>query len=257
MISKQTIKYIRSLGVKKYRDEAQCFLAEGPKVVGDLLPLMHCKALYATEDYLRNADPQLLAYAETVETVKTAELERISQLRQPHEVVAVFVKPADDAALSELAQLPDNSLCLFLDTVQDPGNVGTIVRIADWFGIEHVFATPDTADVFSPKVVQATMGALGRVKVHYVDAVAFLEQMSGEIPVYGTFLDGKNIYAEQLDKRGLIVMGNEGNGISTAVSQRVTHRLLIPPYMSGRPTVESLNVAIATAIVCSEFRRNG
>lgn len=257
MVRRQTIQFIRSLSVKKYRDEAQCFVAEGPKVVGDLLPLMRCRGLYATADYLADCDPQLLARAEAVETVKAAELERISQLRQPHEVVAVFEKPAAAVQPEELARLPEDALCLFLDTVQDPGNVGTIVRIADWFGIRHVFATPATADVFSPKVVQATMGALARVSVHYVEPFALFGQMSAETPVYGTFLEGESIYGARLDPHGLVVMGNEGNGISEAVSRRVTRRLFIPPCSDGSHVAESLNVAVATAIVCSEFRRNG
>lgn len=255
MITKQTIKYIHSLGIKKYRDAEKCFVAEGPKVVSELLPLMSCRQLLATSDFLRTLDRQQLGRVEKVETVTPQELERLSLLCTPRDVLAVFEQPAAGEAAPDLALFPARQLCLFLDAVQDPGNLGTIVRLADWFGIEHVFASQGTADVFSPKVVQATMGAIGRVSVHYVDAAAFLKSLPADVPVYGTFLGGTNIYEESLGSVGLIVMGNEGNGISPLVADHVTHRLFIPPYPVGRATSESLNVAIATAIVCSEFRR--
>ena len=139
--------------------------------------------------------------------------------------------------------------------MQDPGNLGTILRLADWFGIHHVVCSLHTADVFSPKVVQATMGSLARVRVHYLDPLEYLNELPAETPVYGTFLDGKNIYDEQLTDKGIIVMGNEGKGISAALTDYITHRLYIPNYPIGTPTGESLNVAIATAVTCAEFRR--
>ena len=144
-------------------------------------------------------------------------------------------------------------LTLALDGVQDPGNLGTIVRLADWFGIRHIFCSFDSADIYNPKSTQATMGALARVDVHYVDLPLALRSV--EAPVYGTFLDGQDIYTQDLSAHGVIVMGNEGRGISKAVAELVSHRLFVPPYPAQRPTVESLNVAIATAIVCAEFRR--
>ena len=168
---------------------------------------------------------------------------------------------------------------LALDDVQDPGNVGTIARIADWFGIEHIFCSKGTADIYNPKTVQATMGAIARVKFHYCDLPEFIRSASAQgIPLFGTFLDGKDLYKETLENRGIIVMGNEGNGISMPIAQCISHvivmgnegngismpiaqcishRLLIPNYPQGRSTSESLNVAIATAIVCAEFRRRG
>lgn len=154
------------------------------------------------------------------------------------------------------ADVANNSLCLALDDVQDPGNLGTIVRIADWFGIEHIFCSNGTADIYNPKTVQATMGAIARVKLHYCNLSDFIGKASEKnIPIFGTFLNGENIYTQPLPKNGIIIMGNEGNGISEQIAQKVSHRLLIPNYPQGCETSESLNVAVATAIVCAEFRR--
>ncbi|MBR5689129.1 MAG: RNA methyltransferase, partial [Prevotella sp.] len=147
------------------------------------------------------------------------------------------------------------SLSLALDGIQDPGNLGTIIRIADWFGIETVVCSPDTADAYAPKVVQATMGSLARVKIVYQDLAELIDALPTDFPVYGTLLDGRDIYAETLTPHGLIVMGNEGNGISPEIARKITRRLLIPNYPADRPTADSLNVAIATAITCAEFRR--
>ena len=150
----------------------------------------------------------------------------------------------------------NSSLSLALDSVQDPGNMGTIVRIADWFGIDAVFASKDTVDVFNPKVVQATMGAVFRVKMHYVDLPAlFKNVLALEGKVYGTFLDGRNIYETSLTPHGIVVMGNEGQGISNEVGDLIKRRLFIPSYPQERPTSESLNVGMATAITMAEFRR--
>jgi len=143
---------------------------------------------------------------------------------------------------------------LALDGIQDPGNLGTIIRIADWFGIPDIICSHDTVEVYNPKVVQATMGALSRVRVHSLDLSECMKQVE-ELPVYGTFLDGVNIYKQPLTSYGLIVMGNEGNGITPAVEQYISQRLFIPNFPQGKPTSESLNVAVATAIVCGEFRR--
>jgi len=163
-------------------------------------------------------------------------------------------------------EIPDNNtipeanwfqehLCIALDGVQDPGNLGTIIRIADWFGIDTIICSQTTADAYSPKVVQATMGSISRVKVFYTDLTEFLRELDRDIPIYGTLLDGENIYNSQLSANGIIVMGNEGNGISPAIRELVSHRLLIPSYPLERDTAESLNVAIATAITVAEFRR--
>ena len=175
----------------------------------------------------------------------------MSFLQHPQQVLAVFGQ-----ATSGDYSINTNELSLALDGVQDPGNLGTIIRIADWFGITHIYCSQDTADVYNPKVVQATMGSIARVKVEYGNLLALVESLPADVPVYGTLLDGDNIYQQQLENRGLIVMGNEGKGISPALAKKVNRRLLIPNFPEGRATADSLNVAIATAITCSEFRRN-
>jgi TrmH family RNA methyltransferase len=183
-------------------------------------------------------------------TVTDDELHRISFLQHPQEILAVFHIPTPQE--SSNLHLPSD-ICLALDGVQDPGNVGTIIRIADWFGITHIYCSPDTADVYNPKVVQATMGSLAHVQITYCDLVPLLREAA--VPVYGTLLDGQDIYQQPLSREGVIVMGNEGNGISPEVRQLVSHKLLIPNFNKNTETAESLNVAIATAITCSEFRR--
>jgi TrmH family RNA methyltransferase len=165
--------------------------------------------------------------------------------------MGIFRQPRHDADITA----PERELCLALDSVQDPGNLGTIIRIADWFGIENIFCSQGTVDAYSPKTVQATMGAIGRVKVHYVDLPSFIETIKERAPLYGTFLDGDDIYGKKLENRGLVIMGNEGNGISEECRKHITEKLFIPNYPVGRETSESLNVSVATAIICSEFRR--
>ena len=171
-------------------------------------------------------------------------------LKTPQDVLAVFEQPHYVAQSNVI----EHSLCLALDGVQDPGNLGTIIRLADWFGIEHIFCSQGTVDVYNPKTVQATMGALARVKLYYVNLPELIASLK-QTPVYGTFLDGNNMYDEKLSEHGLIIMGNEGNGISKEVEKLVNKRLYVPNYPLYRETSESLNVAIATAIVCAEFRR--
>ena len=249
MLSKNKQKYLRQLSLKKHRDEQGVFLAEGPKVVGDLLGHFPCRLLCGTREwFLQHQDAEA---AEIVE-ITPQELQQASQLKTPRDVLAVFAKPSS-LPFSELSALTESHLTLALDGVQDPGNLGTILRIADWFGIEDVFCSLDTADAFSPKTVQATMGAVARVRVHYLDLPAFLRKLN--VPVYGTFLDGKDLYQQPLSDHGVIVMGNEGNGISAEVSELINRRLFIPSYPADRETSGSLNVAIATAITCAEFRR--
>ena len=253
MLSKNKQKLIRSLDRKKNRDAEGLFLAEGPKLVTELLAHFRCRLLVGEPAVLSKVPFEANAVAERVE-VTAEELARVSLQRAPQGVLAVFEKPQPVAAQS-LLPVAGRSLCLALDGVQDPGNVGTIVRIADWWGIEHVICSHDTADVFAPKTVQSTMGALGRVGVHYTDLPAWLDALPAGTPVYGTVLDGDNRYDSALTPHGIIVMGNEGNGLSSAVRERVSHRLLIPSFPPDRPTSESLNVAVATAVTCAEFRR--
>lgn len=247
MISKNKIKYIRSLELKKNRNKEGKFVAEGFKVVDDLLALQPADLIVATQEWLHGK--HLADQTEVIE-VTEEELKKVSFLQHPQQVLAVF-RQAQDGDFSINTQ----ELSLALDGVQDPGNLGTIIRIADWFGITHIYCSQDTADVYNPKVVQATMGSIARVKVEYGNLLALVETLPADVPVYGTLLDGDNIYQQQLENRGLIVMGNEGKGISPALAKKVNRRLLIPNFPEGRATADSLNVAIATAITCSEFRR--
>ncbi len=269
MISKNKIKYIRSLELKKNRTKEGKFVAEGHKVVDDLLALQPADLIVATAEYLQGKH---FSPATEVIEVTEEELRKVSFLQHPQQVLAIFKQSnarkenaeasgTDDAQDSAegrfgFSGFDANELSLALDGVQDPGNLGTIIRIADWFGITHIYCSQDTADVYNPKVVQATMGSIARVRVEYGDLLGFVESLPAELPVYGTLLDGDNIYQQKLENRGLIVMGNEGKGISPALAKKVNHRLLIPNFPEGRATADSLNVAIATAITCSEFRRN-
>lgn len=258
MISRNTIKLVRSLSRKKHRDESGLFVAEGVKTVGDLLPLLSPRMVFVTPtglSELRELGLEKELGSGEVTLIKPEEMERLSFLQTPRQVLSVFAKPGFDEALERLSRVAANELCLGLDGVQDPGNVGTIVRLADWFGVEHIFASQGTADVYSPKVVQASMGSIGRVQVHYLDLPGFIATLPKDTPVYGTFLDGPSLYAQALEPRGLLVMGNEGNGISMEVASKINRRLFIPNYPASRPTGESLNVAVATAILCAEFRR--
>lgn len=246
MLSKNKIKYIHSLELKKNRKEEQAFVAEGPKLVGDMLGHFHCKLLIGTKKWLNTTHSQ----ADEVIEVSTDELMKASLQKAPQEVLAVF----EQLSYQVDTEMLSHSLCLALDDIQDPGNVGTIIRLADWFGIEHVFCSLGTADVYNPKTVQATMGALARVKVYYTNLPQLIHSLK-DIPVYGTYIEGENIYKKALSNHGLIIMGNEGNGISEEVSQLVNERLSIPNYPKDRTTSESLNVAMATGIICAEFRR--
>lgn len=252
MLSKAKLKYIRSLEMKKNRRVEQAFVAEGPKVVGDMLPHFPCRLLVGIEEWFA-AHP--LAVADEKVTVTPDELTRASFLKTPQEVLAVFALRSEEEE-SDVCSFLAHELCLALDDVQDPGNLGTIIRLADWFGIHHIFCSPATADAYNPKVVQATMGALARVQIHYTPLVPLLDELrSREVPIYGTFLDGENLYEKSLATHGLIIMGNEGNGISSEVAEYVNERLFIPNYPVGVETSESLNVATAAAIICAEFRR--
>lgn len=230
MLSKNQLKLIRSLDTRKGRTKHGLFVAEGPKVVGDLL-----SAGFQAEIMTEDADD--VAHA--------------SFLQHPQVVLAAFRIPNEDSSCA----IPTDTLSLALDGVQDPGNLGTIIRLADWFGISDIFCSHDTADCWNPKVVQATMGSIARVRVHYTDLIAAVKSLPDDFPIYGTLLNGDNIYNVELSSTGLIVMGNEGKGLSEEMRHAVKHRLLIPNFPPGRHTADSLNVATATAIVLSEFRR--
>jgi len=248
VISKNKIKLINSLSQKKFRDETGLFVAEGTKLILDLAETFHCSILAATPEWLIEHD-QLKA--DDIIEIDSNEFNKISNLKNPQGVLAVFSKPSYTWNVEEL----NHTLSLALDDIQDPGNLGTIIRIADWFGITNIFCSGHSADAFNAKTVQATMGALARVRVHTVNLSEFLQTVAGKLPIYGTFMDGDNIYEKSLTSRGIIVMGNEGNGISDEIEKLVTQRLLIPSYPEGQITSESLNVGVATALICAEFRR--
>ena len=241
MLSKNQIKLITSLQQKKYRKQEQLFFAEGVKVVQELLHSnFELQELFTTkQDFLSVSKDKLHAISE-------AELKKISALATPNSCLAVFKIP-------KAKETKESGLILALDDVRDPGNLGTIIRLCDWFGIETLFCSEETVDIYNPKVVQATMGSISRVNVVYGDLENFL--VTTKLTVFGTFMDGKNIYQESLPNDGVIVMGNEANGISEAVEKLVTDRIAIPRFGDLQIT-ESLNVATATAIILSEFKRN-
>lgn len=248
MISKAKLKYIRSLELKKNRKSEGVFVAEGPKLLDELLGKFELTYLCATSEWIAS-HPDIQA-----DEVTEEELKRASFQEHPQQVLAIFRQPAYDVDAREVIA---SGLCLALDDVQNPGNLGTIIRLSDWFGIEHVFCSQGCADIYNPKVVQSTMGGLARVKVHYCNLPELISSLPADTPIYGTFLDGEDMYTKTLQQHGLIVMGNEGNGVSDAVGKLVTERLYIPNYPKGKETSESLNVAIATAVICAEFRRRG
>ena len=217
MLSKNKLKYIQSLKLKKNRDAESVFVAEGPKTILDLFGAFTCKLLIATSAWLKKHP---LIHAQEIIEVTQSELEQASFLKNPQDVLAVF-----EASKSEFCpEVVNEHLCIVLDDVQDPGNLGTILRLADWFGIEHVICSPISASVYNPKTVQATMGALARVKTYYLDLSTFFESLPQDTPVYGTFLEGTDIYETSLLNHGVLIMGNEGNGISEHVARYVTDR---------------------------------
>jgi len=246
-LSNNKIKYIQSLKEKKFRNKYNTFVAEGTKLVLDLLESCKCQLIAALPEVIY-ANPELRA--EEIIEASPNELKKATFLKTPPSIIAVFYRHDSEIDKSEIK----NKLSLVLDGVQDPGNVGTIIRIADWFGIEHIICSEDCADVYNPKTVQATMGSIARVSVSYTDLTKLLSSLS-DIPVHGTLLNGNNIYNEELSENGLIIMGSEGKGISDEVLSYIDHKLYIPEFPAGVMTSESLNVAVATAIVCSEFRR--
>lgn len=248
ILSKSKIKWIRSLEQKKNRDDEHLFVVEGFKMITELLPTMKCRFLALSIDKLSN---EFKKYDVDVEHVTVDEYKKITFQKSPQGVLAVFDKPEFTYEISQIK----HELNLALDDIQDPGNLGTIVRLADWFGIKNVFCSLHSADIFSPKAVQATMGAIARVKVHYVDLNDFLKNVKSQIPVYGTFMHGNNIYTEKLARSAIIVMGNEGNGISAETEKLITQKITIPNFPLGVHTSESLNVSMAAAIIVSEFRR--
>ncbi len=238
-MTKNDIQFIRSLHDKSGRTEHNLFVAEGAKLISEIQNSgFKIRNIYTTADSFEGA-----------EHISPKEMERISTLKSANNSVAVVEIPRYDLCVESFR----GRLVLALDEVQNPGNLGTIIRLADWFGVEDIVCSPNCADLYNPKVVQATMGAITRVRVHYTPLVPFLEGC--EMTIYGAALDGENIYSHTLKSSGVIVMGNEGRGLSSEVQALVDEALYIPPFPPESNGSESLNVAIATAIVCSEFRR--
>lgn len=252
MLSKNKIKFIQSLERKKIRDEHSVFLVEGNKLVDEALASgFEIDFLAGTDKFLSARHIEKKHIDEIVETDKDT-LKKASLLQSPQEALAIIKKPA--FLISEVES--KGQLSLALDCIQDPGNLGTILRIADWFGIKQIICSADTVDVYNPKVVQASMGAIFRVKTFYTDLSEFLQKEKNQgIAIYGTFMNGKSIYNQKLTNEAILVMGNEGNGISNEIEQLITEKISIPSLAENNSGSESLNVAIATAICCSEFKR--
>ncbi len=240
MISKAQIKEIRQLHQKKQRDEQGLFIAEGPKVVLDLLmSKFKQNKIYATKEFISNNSNI------DCQEINAKELESLSGLSSPNQVLGVFKYKLLTANLIALKQ----ELVLGLDDVRDPGNLGAIIRIADWFGINHIFCSKSCVDVYNPKVVQSTMGSIARVNVYYSDLLETIKVFDN---VYGAVLNGESLYACKVPTSGIVIIGNESNGISNDLLEQLTHKITIPSLSSG---AESLNAAMATAIICSEFKR--
>lgn len=249
MLSRNQQKLIRSLELKKYRDKSGLFVAQGNKLVEELLDYTSCSLLAATPEWIDRNREKCKKYG-VIPCEETIEgLRKVGFMKSPQEVLAVFEKP--NTLLTE--RTLKGSISLALDGVQNPGNLGTIIRLADWFGIEHVLCSQNTADIFSPKSVQSTMGSITRVQCHYVNLPEFLKSI--EIPCFGSFMKGDSIYDLEPISEGIIILGNEGEGISKEVEKMVHKRITIPQFPENNRKTESLNVAMAASIICSEVTR--
>jgi TrmH family RNA methyltransferase len=252
MVSKNTIKLIKSLALKKIRIKENLFLVEGDKNVSEVLvSKFKIEKLFATSSFIEN-NITLINHAKQVSEVSHLDINQASLLKNPQNSIAICVLPET----KELPQKLNSDLCIYLDDIQDPGNLGTIIRICDWFGINQLFCSPKTADLFNPKVIQASMGSFCRIEVWHTpfEPIAQLAQKSGT-QILGAFLDGENIYRQNLPKKVLLVMGNEGNGISNEVGNLIEHKIKIPEFSQNTASAESLNVSVATAVICAEFKR--
>lgn len=255
MLSKSQLQFVKSLHQKKFRTEHQKFIAEGPVVVEEALRSdFRVEAVYANKEGQERLQKLDISSQTEIVEISNAELQRMSLLKQAHEMLALIEMKKETFPPEKI-----DSLVLALDQISDPGNMGTIIRIADWFGITNIICSEDSVDVYNPKVVQATMGSMFRLKVVYTSLSSFISKINKEaadLKVYGTILSGKNIYREKLGQKGIIIMGNETRGISEDLQKLINEPLTIPAFHSDNSqSAESLNVAVATAIVCSEFRR--
>lgn len=252
MIGKSTTKLIKSLALKKYRNKEELFLVEGDKMVTEVIhSQLKIKELIATTTFPNYSENQL-KNLEKVSIVDYNELKKVSLLQSPQNSIAICRIPAQ-------AKLPlklSNNLSVYLDGIQDPGNLGTIIRICDWFGVDDIFCSTDTVDFYNPKVIQASMGSFNRVNFYecHFNQIKEIANNSGSL-IFGAFMDGKNIYSEKLPRNALLVMGNEGNGIRENVANLIDRKISIPNLSENSTKAESLNVSVATAIICSEFKR--
>jgi RNA methyltransferase, TrmH family len=251
MLSKALIKQLRSLHLKKFRDLEQLFVVEGPKMLEELIssPLWQIDHIYSTDEQLISS--LNVSSPNTIITEK--ELQQISGLSTPNKVLTTV-----NYSIHQQGSLNDVSgFYLLLDKIQDPGNLGTIIRIADWFGVDGIVCSMDTADFYNPKVIQASMGSVFRVPIFYDNLSLFLDGnlKTSKLPVFAAMLEGENLYASSIEKKALLLMGNESNGVNQDYNRFITNKIHIPSGKSSGPTAESLNVAIATAIICSEWAR--
>jgi TrmH family RNA methyltransferase len=253
MISKNRAAFINSLQKKRVREEERLYVIEGDKLVREFLAAgVRLRLLVAKREFMGSLAPALRERIDETEEVTYDELKKVSSLRTPHNALALVPMPEWSLDTGELF----SGICVALDLVQDPGNLGTIIRAASWFGIQNIVCSNDCVDVYNPKVVQASMGALLHVRVFYTDLrQVIVAARENELPVYGTLLDGESIYDQNLSGKGLILLGNESRGISDDLRKYVTHRILIPGPVAAGPGIESLNVGIAAAVVFSEFMR--
>jgi TrmH family RNA methyltransferase len=250
LISKSQIKLITSLQQNKYRNKTGLFVAEGPKIIKDLLKEgLEVHSLFSSTSFNDLGDfwsEELSGFSESKVLISQIELKKISALKTANTMLAVFHIP-------KKKEIPRNGLLLVLDGIRDPGNLGTIIRLCDWFGVTHLICSQDTVDCYNSKVVQATMGSIARVTVSYVDLEVHLQHT--DLPIYAAVMDGESIYTETLSQDAILVMGNEASGISPNITSLIQRKITIPSF-SKKDTAESLNVATATGILLSEFRRN-
>lgn len=248
-VSNNTIKFVASLSQKKYRDKEGCFIAEGNKCVRDTWDYFKCRMLIATQNWYESYGN--CTHMDVLQIATRQQMQKMSQFSNPSDVIAVYETPEVFYTPQEVKE----NINIVLEGVQDPGNLGTIIRLADWYGIKNIFCNKQTVDVYNHKVIQATMGAISRVKVHYCDLEELIESFP-EMDVFGTTLDGENIYSTSLPDRGFVIFGNEGNGMSERLKAMTTRNLYIPSRVVDGSTSESLNVGLAAAITISEFCRN-
>jgi TrmH family RNA methyltransferase len=253
MLSKNKARFIISLQKKKVREEYRLYIIEGDKIVKEFISAgMPIKSLVAKPEFISSLPKDGMKTVSETEPVSYEELKQISGLKTPHNALAVVCMPDHDFSQSKLLK----EQCVVLDCIQDPGNLGTIIRAAAWFGLRNIVCSEDCVDVYNPKVIQASMGAIIHVRILYTDLKEFLTAAAKkELPVYGTLLDGDSIYSQTLDNKGIILLGNESKGISDDLIPFINHKLLIPRFALPAPGIDSLNVGMAASVIFSEFAR--